>query len=79
MTLECQEGVCIAREDQELDIYLSILMRVNAQGRSMHLAKDVDRASIQREAIKMIKGTKSISCEEGRRTGARVEGSTSTW
>lgn len=43
----------------------------NAQGRSAHLTEDVDRASIQREAIKMIKGTESMSCEESWRAGAR--------
>lgn len=51
----------------------------SALGRSMHLTEDVDRASIQREAIKMIKRTKSMSCEEGWRTGARVEESAATW
>lgn len=63
----------------KLLIDLCILKRVNAPGRSMHLTKDVDRASIQREVIKMIKGTKSMSHEEGWRTGARVDRSASTW
>lgn len=31
-------------------------MEVNALCRPVHLTKDVDRASVQREAIKLIKG-----------------------
>lgn len=64
MTQECQEGAHMARADQghgwtrKLDIYFSMLMIVNALDRSMQLTKDVNQASIQREAIKMIKGSK---------------------
>lgn len=60
-------------------IHLSLLMIASALGRSTHLTEDVDWASIQREEIKMIKGTKSMSCEEGWGIGARVEESTATW
>lgn len=64
---------------RKLDIHLSLLMIASALGRSAHLTEDVDWASIQREAIKMIKGTKSMSCEEGWRNGARVEESAAAW
>ena len=57
-------------EDQELDPHLCTLMLGNALGRSLHLTKDVDRASIQREAIKLIKGTGIMSWEEGWKAGA---------
>lgn len=58
---------------RKLDAHLSILTVVNALCGSMHLTKDVGRASVQREAIKLIKGTESMSCEEGWRAGGRVE------
>lgn len=50
---------------RKLDLHSSILTAVNALCRSMHATKDVDRASVQREAIKLMKGTESVSCEEG--------------
>ena len=64
---------------RKLDIHLSLLMIASALGRSAHLTEDVDLASIQREAIKIIKGTKSMSCKEGWRNGTRIEGSSATW
>lgn len=50
---------------RKLDLHSSILTAVNALCRSIHATKDVDRASVQREAIKLMKGTESMSCEEG--------------
>lgn len=54
-------GIKAARK---LDLHLSILMAVNALCRSTHTTKDVDRAGVQREAIKLMKGTESMSWEE---------------
>lgn len=64
---------------RKLDPHLSIPMVGDALRKPMHLTKDVDRAGVQREAIKLIKGTECMSCEEVWRTGGWVEKRASTW
>lgn len=54
---------------RKLDPHLPIPVVGDALRRPMHLTKDVDWAGVQREAIKLIKGTERMSCEGAWRAG----------
>lgn len=77
MSRECQEGVggeCAQHAWGGPGAGPSLMHTHGGRersGRSLHLTKDVDWASIQREAIKLIKGTGIMSWEEGWRAGGQ--------